>query len=219
MKLAIFNGSPRGLTSNTNTLLQYFQRGFEDSGGEIASVDYLIKEKELKSQVEHFHGAANILLAFPLYVDSVPGIVKQFIEEIGNFDGSGKNIIFFVHSGFPEAIHSDGLVCYLELLAKRWNMNHVGTILKPGTEQIRMRPKKKNEDLFQDFEQLGRALAQSGSLDQKILARFRKLYLFPKNIVPIIRMISKLGVFDKYWKKELKKNKAYARSFDAPLLD
>ncbi len=219
MKLAIFNGSPRGVTSNTKTLLQCFQKGFEYSGGEITTLDYLIKEKELKRQVQNFRDAENILLAFPLYVDSVPGIVKQFIEEVGNFDGSGKNIIFFIHSGFPEAIHSEALGRYLELLVKRWGMKHLGTILKPGTEQIRMRPGERNQDLYQDFEQLGRTLAKSGELNQKILTKFKELYVFPKYVATVIRLVKKLGIFDKYWKRELKKNKAFQRSFDKPLLE
>jgi len=182
-------------------------------------VDYLIQEKHLDEQIQHFSEAENILLAFPLYVDSVPGIVKQFIEAIGNFDGSGKNIWFFVHSGFPEAIHCDGLIRYLELLIKRWNMNYMGTILKPGTEQIRMRPLNKNKKLFVDFEQLGSTLAMSGSLDQSIIDRFKQLYVYPPNAMPVIRLMSKLGLIDRYWNKELKKNKVYHRRFDMPLFD
>lgn len=218
MKLAIFNGSPRGKTSNTRKLLEYFQKGFENGGGEITLVDYLIQERHLDEQVKHFHEQDNILFAFPLYVDSVPGVVKQFIEAVGNFDGSGKNIWFFVHSGFPEGIHCEGLIRYLELLVKRWNMNYMGTILKPGTEQVRMRPPKKNENLFHDFEQLGISLAKTGLLDRNILDRFKQPYVYPPNAMPVIRLMSKLGIIDMFWKKELKKNKVYKQRFDMPLL-
>ena len=219
MQLAIFNGSPRGKTSNTRKLLEHFQRGFENAGGEINILDYLIQEKHLDEQVQHFRETENILLAFPLYVDSVPGVVKQFIEAVGQFDGSGKNIWFFVHSGFPEAIHCEGLIRYLELLTKRWNMNNMGTILKPGTEQVRMLPLERNKKLFFDFEQLGSTLAKSGSLDQNILDRFKQPYVYPSNAMPVIRLMSKLGLIDRYWNKELKRNKAYHRRFDMPLLD
>jgi len=219
MQLAIFNGSPRGKTSNTRKLLEHFQRGFENAGGEITIVDYLIHEKHLDEQVQHFKEEENILLAFPLYVDSVPGVVKQFIETVGNFDGSGKNIWFFVHSGFPEAIHCDGLIRYLELLTKRWKMNYMGTILKPGTEQIRMRTLNKNKKLFFDFEQLGSTLAKSGLLDRNILHRFKQPYVYPPNAMPVIRLMSKLGLIDRYWNKELKRNKVYQRRFNMPLLD
>lgn len=219
MKLAIFNGSPRGKTSNTKKLLEYFQKGFENEGGEITVVEYLIQEKHLDEQVSQFREQENILLAFPLYVDSVPGVVKQFIETIGNFDGSGKNIWFFVHSGFPEGIHCEGLIRFLELLVKRWKMNSMGIILKPGTEQVRMRAHQKNMNLFNDFELLGKSLARTGQLDPDILHRFKQPYVYPANAIPIIRLMSKIGIIDMYWKKELKKNKAFKQRFDMPLLD
>nr|WP_321355175.1 NAD(P)H-dependent oxidoreductase [uncultured Draconibacterium sp.] len=219
MKLAIFNGSSRGKTSNTEKLLNYFQDGFLNSRGEIKSVDYLIQEKHLESQVQRFKEAESILLAFPLYVDSVPGVVKQFIEAIGNFDGTGIRIYYFVHSGFPEAIHSEGLVRYLELLTKRWKMEYGRMILKPGTEQMRMRPEKKNRKLFRDFEKLGRHLAASGELEPKILNKFKEPYVYSKSALPVIRLLIKFGVIDSLWKKVLKENHVLDRSFDTPLLN
>ncbi|MCY1718852.1 NAD(P)H-dependent oxidoreductase [Prolixibacteraceae bacterium Z1-6] len=218
MKLAIFNGSPRGINSNTKTLLDFFQKGFENAGGEIELVEYLIKEKQLEEQVQHFEKSKNILLAFPLYVDSVPGVVKQFIETIGDFNGSDVNISFIVHSGFPEGIHSDGLVRYLELLTKRWKMNYMGTLLKPGSEQVRMQPKKKNTKLFQDFENLGKNFALTGTFDEDILTRLKQPYVFPTRAIPVIRLMSKLGLIDLMWNREFKKNKAYKNRFDKPLL-
>ncbi len=218
MQLAIFNGSPRGMTSNTKKLLDHFQKGFKSAGGEVVQVDYLIKEKYLEEQVQHFKAAKNILLAFPLYVDSVPGVVKQFIESIGNYDSRDVNIWFFVHSGFPEAIHCEGLIRYLELLTKRWKMNYKGVLLKPGTEQVRMRPLKKNEQLFEDFETLGRNFAQNASFDEEISNRFKQLYVFPKRAIRVVRLMTKLGILDTFWNKELKKNKAYRKRFDKPLV-
>jgi len=217
MQLAIFNGSPRGMTSNTKKLLDHFHNGFKNEGGEVVQVDYLIKEKYLEEQVQHFKEANNILLAFPLYVDSVPGVVKQFIEAIGNYDGSDVNIWFFVHSGFPEAIHCDGLIRYLELLTKRWKMNFKGVLLKPGTEQVRMQVPKKNEKMFHDFETLGRNFAKNAAFDEEISNRFKQLYVFPKRVIPIVRLMSKLGLLDRFWNKELKRNKAYRQRFAKPL--
>ena len=94
MKLAVFNGSPRGKNSNTSLLLSTFIKGFQNRGGEIVSVDLLIKEKNLEQHVDHFVKAEAVMLASPLYVDSVPGMVKEFIEAVGNYDGRGKKILF-----------------------------------------------------------------------------------------------------------------------------
>ena len=46
MKLAIFNGSPRGNTSNTKILLTHFIKGFEEVKGNTHIVDYLINTKK-----------------------------------------------------------------------------------------------------------------------------------------------------------------------------
>ena len=40
MKLAVFNGSPRGKNSNTRILLEHFQNGFENNGGEVTSPEF-----------------------------------------------------------------------------------------------------------------------------------------------------------------------------------
>lgn len=217
MKLTVFNGSPRGMQSNTKLLLDHFTSGFEKNGGEVVQVDYLIQENQLKKHVQHFKDADIILLAFPLYVDSLPAMAKAFIEEIGNFDGREKQIFFLVHSGFPEAVHSEGVIRYLEMLTKRWQMQYLGTILKPGSEGIRMRKDKRNQKLYEQFELLGSNLAKSGELDQQILASLKGHYRFPKLILFIIKIIGLTGLMDFYWNKKLKEHKAYEKRFDAPL--
>jgi multimeric flavodoxin WrbA len=218
MQLAIFNGSPRGNNSNTQLLLGHFQKGFESFGGEITTSDLLILEKDIGEQIQHFKTAENILLAFPLYVDSVPGMVKNFIEQIGNFDGTGRNIFFLVHSGFPEGIHSKGVIRYLELLVKRWNMTYLGTILKPGSEGIRMHPNSRNTKLFMNFKILGSELAKTGTLDKKIINKMKKPNRLPGFVLFIIKLLNKAGKMNSYWDTKLKENNAFERRFDTPYL-
>jgi multimeric flavodoxin WrbA len=219
MKLAIFNGSPRGKNSNTSVLLQNFRKGFEENGGEIVSHDLLIQENRLEEQLENFKNADCIFIAFPLYVDSLPGMVKKFIEEVGEFDGTNKNIFFLVHSGFPEAVHSRAVKKYLAYLATQWNMNFLGIIVKPGSEGIRIRPGKANQKLFGQFQQLGHFLAREKKLDTSILKQLEKPFKFPKFILLIFRLLKSTGIFDKYWNMKLKENDAYKNRFAAPYID
>ncbi|MGH4124779.1 MAG: hypothetical protein ACREV6_17800 [Clostridium sp.] len=48
--------------------------------------------------------AEYILVIFPLYIDSMPGITKDFFEHMERNKGflTGKPISFIIHSGFPE---------------------------------------------------------------------------------------------------------------------
>ena len=46
MKISIFNGSPRGIKSNTNVLATAFKEGAESSGAEVKN--YFLIEKDIK---------------------------------------------------------------------------------------------------------------------------------------------------------------------------
>lgn len=218
MKLALFNGSPRGVKSNTKILLDHFQMGFEEKGGTIESCDYLIKQKELDRQVERFRKAQTIFLAFPLYADSVPGIVKNFIEAVGSFNGEGKSILFLVQSGFPEAVQSQGVKNYLELLSKRWKMNCLGVIVKPGVEGIQIMPSSMTKKLFHRMTLLGRQVAENGYPDQGLLDQLAKPYKFSPMKILVYRLMSLTGLTNFYWNHNLKKHHAYQKRFDAPYL-
>jgi multimeric flavodoxin WrbA len=216
MQLVIFNGSPRGKNSNTKVLLDRFQKGFVGNGGEVVSYDYLIKEKHLDEQVEHFKNADCVFIALPLYVFSVPGIVKKFIEEIGNFDGSGKKIMFLVQSGFSEASHSDNAKMYFRTLAERWKMEYLGTIVKPGAEGIRMMPAMMTKKVFKQMTDFGKQLALTGELEGPALQRIATPYEFSKLRILFYRFLQLIGVANLYWNIYLKKNKVFDRRFDAP---
>ncbi|MEN8118063.1 MAG: NAD(P)H-dependent oxidoreductase [Bacteroidota bacterium] len=219
MRLAIFNGSPRGKSSNTSRLLGNFVKGFTGGGGVVTSYNYLIKESDIHNHLKNFIEAETILLAFPLYVDSLPGIVKNFIEETAGFDGKEKKILFLVHSGFPEGVHSAGVTKYLELLAKRWGIKCLGIIVKPGSEGIRIQSESKNKKLFQNFEKLGKVLAKTGSLDMEIVDKMKKPYRFPKFALLIFNVLKQSGKVDSYWNYNLKKNNVYEQRFNAPYLE
>lgn len=216
MNLAIFNGSPRGNNSNTKILLTHFQKGFESEGGKVTSINFLIQEKHLEEQVHHFKESKFIFLAFPLYVDSVPGVVKKFIETIGKFDGSGKKILFMVQSGFPEAVHSEEVKNYLILLTKRWNIECLSIIVKPGVEGIQIMPAMMTKKLFKIMENLGIQLGRKGKIDEKDLTKLALPYKFSKFRIRMFKLMQLTGMTNFYWNKNLKENNAFEKRFDAP---
>lgn len=218
MKLAIFNGSPREKGSNTKILLEHFCKGFESSGGEVQSLDYLINYKNIKEQVDNFKKAENVFFAFPLYTDSMPGIVKNFIETINTFDGSEKKIFFLVQSGFPEGIHSVFVEKYLRFLAKEWNFEYSGTIIKPGVEGIQIMPESWTKKIFKKMSEFGKDVAESGKPDTIRMKKFAKPYKLPKSRLLLLRLLRFIGITNFYWNSNLKKNKAYKKRFEAPFL-
>lgn len=52
-----------------------------------------------------------IMITFPLYVDGMPGLVKNFFECLIKYKDQlrGKNVTRIIHSGFSEGIQLRGL--------------------------------------------------------------------------------------------------------------
>ena len=219
MQLAIFNGSPRGKKSNTKVLLDQFLKGFNSHGLNTVSTNYLLQQKHIKEYAQRFKDADIVFIAFPLYVFTVPGIVKMFIEEIGDFDGSGKKILFLIQSGFPEASQSDAVKKQMEFLSERWKMNNLGIIIKPGAEGTRLMPEIMNRKLFKQMNSFGKQLAQNGKLKEADLNKIATPYKLSKSKIMLLELLKKIGLTNIYWNINLKKNNAFEQRFDAPYLD
>lgn len=219
MKLAVFNGSPRGKGSNTRILLEKFLAGYDPQNNKDITYHYLVQEKDLMEQITAFQQADVVLLAFPLYTDSMPGMVKQFIEGIGQSpDHAGKRLGFIVQSGFPEAKQSTFVARYLEKLTARLGCEYLGTVIRGGVEGIQIQPPKMTENLFSSFENLGKKFAETEAFDKEIMAQLAQPYQLKKLQVVLYSILSKLGVLNFYWNMKLKENDAYNHRFDQPYL-
>jgi hypothetical protein len=217
MKLAVFNGSPRGKSSNTAILLQHFLDGFHQTEGHSHTLSYLNRISETDRHLAEFSDADTCMIAFPLYTDAMPGIVKHFIEAIGVFDGLGeKQLLFMIQSGFPEAVHCSYVEKYLEKLTHRWNCGYAGTILKGGVEGLRVRPPSMTRKLREQISALGRFYGAERRLEPAIVERMRKPFRFGPVSRTMLRLIRLTGMLDFYWKYQLKKYDALDRQFDKP---
>jgi hypothetical protein len=221
MQLTVYNGSPRGQKSNTKLLLDRFLSGFEGRGGKTHRLHYLVRRNERGRQVEDFAQAPGpVLLAFPLYTDCMPGLVKDFIEDLRPLCGQ-KGLppaMFLVQSGFPEARHSRFVERYLKKLTRRLGCGYLGTMVRGGVEGIRVMPAMMTRKLYGLMENLGAALADTGKLDPQLL---RKLAT-PETLTPARRwMYEKLlyRMTNAYWNNMLKKNNALHRREDRPFAE
>ena len=221
MRLTVFNGSPRGRRSNTRILMEHFLKGFSETEGNNHEVYYLSRVKEEDQFKQAFSQAECVLLAFPLYTDSMPGVVKCFIEALEPFVGRKRNpaLGFIVQSGFPEAVHSRMVERYNEKLASRLGCAYLGTIVKGGVEGIQVQPPQMTAKLFTRFYELGRVFGRDGSLDKSLIEQLAK----PERLSPIVLLLLQLlgptGLLNFHWNRQLKKNGAYSRRFAAPYLE
>jgi len=218
MRLVAFNGSPRGALSNTAILAAKFLKGLSEATGTSAETYVLRQTTELDEQLKAFGQADQVLLAFPLYVDAMPAVVKAFIEALEPFCGRTGNpgLLFLVHSGFPEAVHSRAVERYLKKLAKRLGCAYHGTIIKPGSEGIRLRPEAMNRIIFERMQALGRIFGSQGRLDQEIVKQLAKPERLGLWQIALYSVLNTLGLANKYWDTMLKKHNAYHRRYDRP---
>jgi multimeric flavodoxin WrbA len=214
MKLTVFNGSPRGKSSNTSVLMEHFLNGFAATEGNTYEIAYLKDVNDRDTFARLFEEAEQVILASPLYADAMPAVVKDFIESLEPLcqrDGN-PDIGFVVQSGFPEPEHSRYLERYYVKLAKRLGCRYKGTVIRGGVEGIRIMPKLMNRGLFKAFYKLGEAFGKTGEFDKKLVAKLAKPERLPKLWFQLMRAIT----HKTYWDSMLKKNNAYDKRFDRP---
>jgi multimeric flavodoxin WrbA len=142
MLLTIFNGSPRGKQSNSRFLCDAFMKGYieKDDGKDIIQIIDLIEVAKIKSLRSIFAQSDHVIIAFPLYIDSMPAQVKYFFETLKNYKMKKQiqSIGFFVQSGFPGKIHSTFIEQYLSNFSMRLGCQYMGTVIKGGGESIKI---------------------------------------------------------------------------------
>ena len=218
MKLTVFNGSPRGTGSNTTILMEKFLKGFSETDGNEYEIVYLIHTQKQDEFAEKFQKSDVVILAFPLYTDAMPGIVKTFIESLAQFKGRDNNpaIGFVTQSGFMEGVHTEALRHYLEKLTKRLNSRLVGVASRGGVEGIQIQPPVMTRKLFTNFYDLGKAFGSTGTFDPEVLARLRSRKRLNATGRLVFRLMSVFKLSDMIWNQMLKKNQTFDKRYDRP---
>ncbi len=213
-RLTVFNGSPRGRKGNTPIFLGEIASGF----GKPSETWHLVRVRETDQMVRAFAEAECVILGFPLYTNSMPGVVKNFIEALQPLVGSQHNppIGFVVQSGFPEGLHSRYVERYLEKLADRLSSPYLGTVVKGNGEGTRVMPDNMNEKLFSNLQAVGSELAVKGHFDEEILAKIAHPERFPAILGPFFQVFLRLPIAHFYFDDMLKQNHSYVRRFSRP---
>ncbi len=216
MQLTFINGSPRGTRSNTGRLMEHFIRGFLETAGNSCDIEYVSKHRgNLAALAEKFASSENVLIGFPLYVDAMPGSVKEFFEALAPYMGRKANpaLGFVIQCGFPETSHNRFAERYCEKFARRMGCRYLGAALKGGCEGLDMQPKFLTEKYYQYFRLLGAEFGRTGALDEVLVKKLaRPETLTPEQIGQVIPFINKA-----LWDDQMEKNGVLSKSFDRPL--
>lgn len=213
-RLTLFNGSPRGRRGNTPFFLREIANGF----GVDTETHHLIRIRETEQMVKAFADAECVVFGFPLYTDSMPGVVKHFIEALEPLTERTNNppIGFVIQSGFPEGLHSRYVERYLEKLAGRLKSPYLGTVVKGNGEGTRLMPEKDNQSLFANLQAIGASLTKNGNFDVAALTAIANPEQFPLVMTPILRFFLRLSIAHSYFDGMLKQNGAFEKRFARP---
>ena len=103
MHVLIINGSPRVKEySNTDKILEKFTKGMCENGTTFEQYE-VSDVKQWEKMREAYYNNSKILIALPLYVECIPGLLLEFLETLEpKNDGTG--MAFILQSGFAEGI-------------------------------------------------------------------------------------------------------------------
>jgi hypothetical protein len=216
MQLTFINGSPRGTKSNTTRLMDHFIRGFMETNGNTSEIVYLTKHKhDLNVLRKVFAEAQNIIIGFPLYVDAMPGSVKEFMEALAPLAGEKGNpsLGFIIQCGFPETSHNRYVARYCEKFSRRMGCSSLGAILKGGCEGLDVQPNFLTDKYYTLFYRIGVEFGKTGKFDPALLEKLaRPEHLTAENMAQIIPFINQA-----LWDVQMENNGVLGKSFDRPV--
>ena len=101
--------------SNTAKIIAAFGQDYAE-GGNTTEIYYLSDRRQWTAAEKAFQENTNILIALPLYVENIPGILLGFLSGIQPKKMPGTKLSFLLQGGFPEASQSRCCEAFLETL-------------------------------------------------------------------------------------------------------
>lgn len=190
MHLVIISGAARPQSkSNTAKVIAAFQKGFEENGN-TTEVWYLSDRRQWESAAKAFRQNERILIAFPLYVENIPGILLEFLSGLTPKQTPGTKLAFLIQGGFPEASQSRCCETFLETLPAQLGCDYAGTLIKGDMFGTGFVDEKTREKMLAPFTRMGRTFAQTGCFEKGAVDAFAgPEYMSEKQI----RMYNRVG--------------------------
>lgn len=191
MHLVIISGATRPQSkSNTAKVIAAFQKGFEENGN-TTEVWYLSDRRQWKRAANAFEQNERILIAFPLYVENIPGILLEFLSGITPKQAPGTKLAFLIQGGFPEASQSRCCEAFLETLPAQLGCEYAGTLIKGdmfGTSRV---DEKTREKMLAPFTQMGRTFAQTSCFEKTAVDAFAGPEYMPEKQIRMYNLVGK----------------------------
>ena len=191
MHLVIISGAARPQSkSNTAKVIAAFQKGFTETGN-TAEVWYLSDRRQWKRAANAFEQNDHILIAFPLYVENIPGILLEFLSGLRLKQTSGTKLAFLIQGGFPEASQSRCCEAFLETLPAQLGCDYAGTLIKGDMFGTSLVDEKSREKMLTPFVEMGRIFAQTGCFEKAAVDAFAGPEYMPEKQIRMYNLVGK----------------------------
>ena len=178
MHALIINGSPRVKQfSNTDKILEKFTAGLQE-GGCSSEVYEISVRNDWEKIREAFKENDNIIIALPLYVECVPGLLMKFLEGLAP-KNENTQLSFILQSGFAEGAQLRCGENYLRLLAGQLGCKYGGTLVKGDNFGIRFAEGKERDKITEPYRKMGQIFARNGDFFSDECRKFTGLEIFP----------------------------------------
>ena len=196
MHLVVISCTPRMVKkSNTAIIIDSFKKGYEKNGN-TTEVYYLSQRSTWETIREAFYSNAHILFAIPLFVECVPGLLLEFLEDIEPkkySEGTEKTKIgFILQGGFAEASQLRCCERYLERLPGYLNCDYTGTLVKGNMFALGIADDASREKLVQPFVQMGEDYALREAFIKEEVSEFARPEYFSKGFILLYTLLGPL---------------------------
>jgi hypothetical protein len=212
-------GSPKGQNSTSNSLGTYLLDKLEQKGVTSTKVyinQCLISEEKQVDMLRLVDSSDLIILAFPLYVDSLHFQVIKTLEQIaehekGKLNLGKKKFVAISNSGFPESNHNNIALTVCRIFAKQVGYSWAGGLAMGGGGMIAGRPLDELGSIVRNqkkaLEIAADALSQGEAIPEKAVALISKIGI-PKWLY--------IWVGNRGWKQEAKHQIATKEIYNKP---
>jgi len=216
-KALLLIGSPKGKNRSTSESVgNYLLARLQEMGIETEKVfinSSMRSDEAIAGFLSTVESSDILILAFPLYVDSLPSRVVKALELIAENRKSSKDqrLLAISNSGFPEAFHNHTALDICRLFARETGIEWAGGLALGGGEAIGGRP-------LDEIGGMVRNVKRSLDLSAAALVEGRSVPEEAVNLMakPFIPRFLYLFMGNMGWKRQAKKNGVRNRIGDRP---
>lgn len=188
MHVLIINGSPRVKKySNTDKILAKFTAGLSSKGNTFEQ--YEVSDRKQWDQIrEAWNRNDNILIALPLYVENIPGLLLEFLETVTPKNGNTK-IAYILQGGFAEGSQLRCGEKYLVKLSHNLGCEYMGTLVKGDNFSIRFFEGDMQDRVTGPYQRMGEVYGENGDFFSEECRKFTGPEVFTAPIRAVLAII------------------------------